>query len=82
MSKGPLIVPVLTNISLQFAKIEPDGTIRDLIDALVELEEVKNDILGDLEPKGWAVQSIQIHTNGKIWEEEELETLDTGAKRT
>lgn len=81
MADGSLIVPVLTNTSLQFATIRPDGVVQDLLDALTALDEVHNDILGDLPSQQWAIQNIRNHRCGRPWEEEELEALEQGANR-
>ncbi len=80
MPSDPLIVPTaIPGGSLHFATITADGTVQDVLDALVANEEVTADVLGDLEPYGWAVQRIRLEHNGRQWEEDELEALGNGA---
>ena len=79
MSTDPLIVPTIApGGSLHFATIRADGTVQDVLDALVSNAEVTAEILGDLDQYGWAVQRIRIEHNGRQWEEDELESLGNG----
>jgi diaphanous 1 len=79
MSVRPLIVPiVLTSGSLRFAEVREDATANDVIHSLVSIEEVKTEILGDLEDHGWALQRIRVEHSGRTWEEDELEALGDG----
>lgn len=79
MSLNPLVVPtILTTGSLHFAEVKPDGTAQDVINALVALDEVKQEVLDDLEDYGWALQRIRLEASGRAWEEEELEALGDG----
>ncbi len=74
-----LIVPtVLPSGSVHFASVQQHGTVADVINALSDLDEVKTDILGDLHPRGWAIQLIRKETPGRQWEETELESLGDG----
>ncbi len=74
-----LIVPtVLPSGSLHFASVQQHATVADVINALRDLDEVKSDILGDLQPRGWAIQLIRNETPGRQWEELELESLGDG----
>lgn len=74
-----LIVPtVLPSGSLHFASVQQYGTVADVINALSDLDEVRSDILGDLRPRGWAVQLIRKEAPGRQWEETELESLGDG----
>lgn len=74
-----LIVPtILCSGSLHFASVKQDGAVQDVIDSLVALEEVREDVLGDLQPEGWAIQRIRKEHNGRAWEEEELEAFGDG----
>ena len=74
-----LIVPVvLPSGSLHFASIQQDGTVSDVINSLISLDEVKSDILGDLAPHGWAIQLVRKESPGRQWEEDELESLGDG----
>jgi diaphanous 1 len=74
-----LIVPtVLSSGSLQFASVQQEGTVSDVIDSLIILDEVKSDILGDLPPCGWAIQLVRKEPPGRQWEEYELESLGDG----
>jgi diaphanous 1 len=79
MPDDTLIVPtVLSSGSLQFASVQQDGTVGDVIDSLTVLDEVKSDILGDLPPLGWAIQLVRKEPPGRQWEEDELESLGDG----
>lgn len=74
-----LIVPVLlVTGSLHFAEIQRDGKAKDVIDALLRLEGIKGEILGDLEEFGWALQRIRVEQTGRAWEEDELMALGDG----
>ncbi|KAJ3796793.1 armadillo-type protein [Lentinula aff. detonsa] len=74
-----LIVPVvLVNGDLQFAEVGHDATAQDVLNKLLETSDVKNDILGDLEDQGWALQRLRLERKGRRWEEQELETLGDG----
>ena len=61
-----------------FATISHDGTVQDVIDLLVINPEVTSEILGDLQPYGWALQRIRREHHGRQWEEDELEALGNG----
>lgn len=79
MADDPLIVPVVVpSGSLQFATISATGTVQDLLDDLTGNDEVTSQLLGDLQPYGWAIQQIRKEHSGRQWEEEELEALDNG----
>lgn len=79
MSDEPLIVPIaVPSGSLYFATITPNGAAEDVIQALLLNDEVALDILGDLQPFGWVLQSIRKEPSGRQWEEEELESLGNG----
>jgi hypothetical protein len=80
MLDDTLIVPtVLPSGSLHFASVQYDGTVGDVINLLSALDEVKSDVLGDLPPRGWALQLIRKELPGRQWEEDELESLGDGA---
>ena len=75
-----LIVPVVLPAgSLHFATISPHGTVQDVVEYLVADDEVTSEVLGDLQPFGWALQKIRREHNGRQWEEHELEALGNGA---
>ena len=79
MPTDPLIVPtVVPGGSLHFATVTSDGTVQDVLDALITNLEVITEVLGDLEEYGWAVQRIRREHNGRQWEEEDLEALGNG----
>lgn len=79
MAAAPLIVPTLIpSGALHFAAVQQSATAQDVIDALSTLEDVRDDVLGDLEDGGWAVQAIQRPRPGKPWDEEELKQLGNG----
>ena len=80
MPADPLIVPtVVPGGSLHFATITAEGTIQDVINALIANEDVTEEVLGDLESYGWAIQKIRREHTGRQWEEDELEALGNGA---
>lgn len=82
MPSSPLIVPVVVPTgSLHFATIQPDGTVQDVIGALLAQQEVILEILGDLDDTGWALQKIRVEKNGRQWEEKDLENLGDGMPR-
>jgi diaphanous 1 len=79
MPDGSLIVPtVLASGSQHFAEVRSNGTVQDVIDVLTALEEVKSDILGELQEDGWALQKIRVQQRGRQWEENELEAFGDG----
>ena len=83
MPSDPLIVPtVVPGGSLHFATIPCEGTVQDVLDALVSNADVTAEVLGDLKPYGWAVQRIRREHNGRQWEEDDLEALGNGAAFT
>lgn len=70
-----LIVPTLSpSGALHFAAVGHNATAQDIIEALSVLEEVTQDILGDLEDAGWAIQRIR-----KQPLEDDLRTFGNGA---
>jgi diaphanous 1 len=72
----PLIVPTaLTNGSLRFAEVPPDGTVQDVINVLTALDDVRLEILGGLDARGWALQRIRAEASGRQWQEHELNAL-------
>jgi diaphanous 1 len=74
-----LIVPiVLTTGSLRFAEVQEAAVAQDVINSLAAVEEVRTEMIGDLEDHGWALQSIRAERNGRPWEEDELEALGDG----
>lgn len=79
MADETLIVPVLLpSGSLQFATISSNGTVQDVLDYLIAKADLTSEVLGDLEPYGWAMQRIRVERNGRQWEEDELEALGNG----
>lgn len=79
MPEVSLIVPIaLASGSRHFAEVRPNGTAQDVIDFLITLDEVKTDILGELQEQGWALQRIQVQQSGRHWEESELEAFGDG----
>ena len=74
-----LIVPVvLPSGTLHFATILPNGTVQDVVETLISDSQVTDEVLGDLQPYGWALQGIRRERNGRQWEEEELDALGNG----
>lgn len=81
MSEDSLILPTVTpSGSLHFATVQSSGTIQDVLNALLEEQGVAAEVLGDLEPYGWALQKVRREPNGRQWEEEELEGLSNGKR--
>jgi len=74
-----LIIPtILTSGSLHFAEVSVDGQVQDVVDALLQVDGVKEDIIGDLEESGWALQRVRLEPSGRPWEEDELMALGDG----
>jgi len=81
MPDGPdtLIVPtVLTTGTLHFAEVSKDSNARNVIDTLLSIEGLKEEVLGNLEDSGWALQKIRTEPKGRPWEEEELLAFGDG----
>lgn len=79
MPSASLIVPtVLTSGSLHFAQVAQAAVAQDVINALLASNEVRTEILGDLDDQGWALQGIRAEHSGRSWEEDELEALGDG----
>jgi diaphanous 1 len=79
MSDDSLIVPTLLPTgSLHFAAVKTDSVVQHVLDALANLEEVRDDILGDWQCDHWAMQKIRKETPGRQWDERELERLSDG----
>lgn len=79
MADDSLIVPIeVPSGTLQFATISSGGTIQELLDSLTINEEITSQLLGDLQPCGFAVQHIRQEHSGRQWEEDELEALGNG----
>jgi len=79
MFTNPLIVPtILPTGSLVFAEVAHEGRAQDVIDTLINMAGVKEQILGDLDDHGWALQRIRVEQHGKVWEEDELLSLGDG----
>ncbi|KIM29475.1 hypothetical protein M408DRAFT_8151 [Serendipita vermifera MAFF 305830] len=67
MTSVPLIVPTLSpSGAIHFAAVRREATAQDIIDALSVLDEVKEDILGDLQENAWAVQRIHRGLEGRL----------------
>lgn len=79
MSNNSLVIPIIIPTgSLHFAAIKPDGVVQDVINALLSLDEVVSEVVGDLVADSWALQQIRREHNGRQWEEDELEALGDG----
>ena len=80
MPPNPLVVPtILVTGSLHFAEVQEDSTANDVIRALISAGTIKDEVLGDLDEAGWALQRIRSEPAGRSWEEAELEALGDGA---
>jgi diaphanous 1 len=70
---------VLTNGSLHFAQVRDNGTVQDVLDALLLSPDVIAEALDGLDDgHGWAIQRVRAERNGRTWEEDELEGLGDG----
>ncbi|KAG6861568.1 hypothetical protein C0995_014864 [Termitomyces sp. Mi166 len=79
MPTHSLVVPtILVTGSLHFAEVFEDSIAEDVINVLIVLDDVKNEVLADLEDYGWALQRIRVEPSGRVWEEAELEALGDG----
>ena len=74
-----LVVPtILPTGSLHFAELATNGKAQDVIEFLLAAEGLKQEILGDLEDCGWALQRARSERSGRPWEEDELMALGDG----
>lgn len=79
MADDALIVPVaIPSGTLHFVTLSVNATVQDLLSNLTESDEITSQLVGDLQPYGWAIQRIRKEHNGRQWEEEELEALGNG----
>lgn len=80
MPAEALVVPtILPTGAVHFAEVGQDATAQDVLNALVTVDEVKQDVLGSLEENyGWALQKVRNEHSGRPWEEDELEALGDG----
>src|SRR5690606_16396886 len=79
MSSDFLVVPtILVTGSLHFVQVHQDARAHDVIDAALKLEGVREEVLGDLDDMGWALQHIRTEQSGRTWEEDELMNLGDG----
>ena len=78
-----LVVPVLSpSGQVHFVSLSKNANASDAIEALKSLDDVVEDVLGNLEDGeyGWALQRVQREDAGRNWEEEELEALTEGRR--
>ncbi|KAH7919532.1 hypothetical protein BV22DRAFT_1075069, partial [Leucogyrophana mollusca] len=79
MASESLIVPtLLPNGSLQYPTTSSTATALEFVANLLQHDEVKSEILGDLSEGAWALQRIRRQPKGHQWEEEDLEALGNG----
>ena len=79
MPDGPLIVPVATpGGAVHFSSVNQDATVQGVINALLREEGIREEVLGDLTDEGWDLQAVRQEPSGRVWEEDELENLDSG----
>lgn len=82
MPDDSIIAPTLLPTgALHFAAVKPDSVVQDVLDALKDLDDVREDVLGDWECDRWAVQKIRKETPGRAWDEHELVGLSDGESR-
>lgn len=76
---GDLIVPTVTpSGALHFVQVPKDVSASQVVAALLSIEGLKDEILGDLEEAGWALQKVRSESPGRTWEEDELLALGDG----
>jgi len=82
MSDDRLIVPIVltpeSTDSLKFVDVPSNARAQDVIEALLGMDGVKQQILGDLDERKWALQRLREEHSGRPWEESELEALNNG----
>jgi len=79
MSETSLIVPVpLPSGTLDFAEVNKDSVVQDVIQSLTTLEEVQKDILGEWICGKWALRRVRKKPPARLWEESELKALSDG----
>lgn len=76
---GDLIIPTVTPTGvLHFVQVPKDASGHQVVTALLSIEGLKEEILGDLEEVGWALQKARSERAGRTWEEDELLALGDG----
>lgn len=76
---GDLIVPTVTPAGvLHFVQVPKDASAHIVVAALLSIDGLKEEILGDLEDGGWALQKERSESLGRTWEEDELLALGDG----
>lgn len=76
---APLIIPVLSpSGNILFASVLHNATIKDVIESLRLPNDTKDEILDDLTDEGWDIQKVRREKSGRVWDEEELESIGTG----
>lgn len=77
-----MIVPtILPTGTVHFAEVSESATVQDVIGALIAIDGLKLEILGHLEDRGWALQTVRTEQSGRQWKEAELEALGDGRSR-
>ena len=78
-AENQLIVPVISPFgTVYFASVSQNATAQDVIDSLIRLQDVRDEILGDLPDEGWDLQMVRKEEAGRVWEEDELEASGSG----
>ncbi|EJD01599.1 FH2-domain-containing protein [Fomitiporia mediterranea MF3/22] len=76
MADNTLIAPVISPAgTVYFASVNQDATAQDVIASLIQPQDVRDEILGDLPESGWDLQRVRKEHSGRVWEEEELESI-------
>ena len=79
MSTDLLVVPlVLVTGSLHFVQVQQNARAEDVVKAALKQDGLRDEVLGDLEDSGWALQRIRTEQPGRTWEEDELLSLGDG----
>lgn len=79
MATEPLVVPlILVTGSLHFVEVNPDARAQEVIQRALQIDGLKEEVLGELEDAGWALQNIRVEHSGRAWEEDELTNLGDG----
>jgi hypothetical protein len=79
MASDPLLVPTITVTgTLHFVEVPPDARAQEVVQKVIEIDGVKEEVLGGLEGSDWALQRIRVEQTGRAWEEDELSSLGDG----
>ena len=82
MASDPLLVPTITVAgTLHFVEVSPDARAQEVVQKVIEIDGVKEEVLGGLEDSDWALQRIRVEQTGRAWEEDELSSFGDGENK-